>query len=105
MKGEKEKAAWSCSDAPTSKYTSFRRRTYKLKCSCADTNRSPDPAVQANPVVGGGTCPKFSRVLLHLDLRDSTVVVTKRESFPEKRHATNYIGSVTLLGSKTVSTF
>jgi len=86
---------WSCSrKIDFDKHV--RANGLNLKCVCEDPSRSPDPAVQANPLIvpqldGQGKCPSYQRVLLHLDVDDSMVKVTQRESFPEKPDDFNQI--------------
>jgi len=104
---------WSCSQKPNfEKY--FVRHGLSLKCVCADPARVLNAAVQSNPVLlpmkaEDGKCSQFQRVLLHLDVSDSTVTVSKRESFEEKSTDFNHIGhyemcddtELTLPSSKT----
>lgn len=72
-----------------------------LKCVCEDPSRTPDPAVQAHPMFvpkidANGRCPRYQRLLLHLDVVDSTVKVTKKESLPEQGGDFNHIASYEL---------
>merc|ERR1719476_507739 len=87
---------WSCSQKPNfEKYILGHK--LDLKCVCRDPARVPNASVQSNPVVlpmktADGQCSRFQRVLLHLDVSDSTVTVSKRESFEEKSNDFNHIG-------------